>query len=58
MSKMIKEERAARIDYICIVDLENLRPVKMIKDSALVALAVRFGKTRLIDNIIINGKKS
>jgi pantoate--beta-alanine ligase len=53
MGDIIKSKRNAKIDYISIVDLENLRPVKRIQNRVLVALAVWFGKTRLIDNIIL-----
>ncbi len=54
MSALIKRKKYARIDYVEIVDLNNLMSVKKIKDKVLVALAVWIGKTRLIDNIIIN----
>lgn len=54
MKSLIEKSKNAKIDYVEIVDLDNLSPIKEIKDKALVALAVRIGKTRLIDNIIIN----
>jgi len=57
MSSLIKQSRAVKIDYVSIVDFENLKPVKIIKNRVLVALAVRFGKTRLIDNVIIESVK-
>lgn len=38
------------IDYIEIVDAENMSPVENIDEAALVAVAVRLGKARLIDN--------
>jgi pantoate--beta-alanine ligase len=41
----------ARIDYVELVDAENLRPREMAEQNSLIALAVFFGKTRLIDNI-------
>ncbi len=41
------------IDYISITDPYTLKDVKTIGESALVSLAVRYGKTRLIDNIIL-----
>ena len=41
----------ARIDYVSIVDSETLRPLKTITAPATAAIAVFFGKTRLIDNI-------
>jgi pantoate--beta-alanine ligase len=53
MSKLIREKNRAKIDYICVVDLKNLKPVKRISKNCLIALAVRIGKTRLIDNTII-----
>jgi len=53
MKKFIGKSRGVKIDYIAIVNLDNLRPFKKLGDSYLVALAVRIGKTRLIDNIIV-----
>jgi pantoate--beta-alanine ligase len=54
MKKMIQMKKTAKIDYISIVDLDNLRPISRIKGNCLIALAVWIGKTRLIDNIVIN----
>jgi pantoate--beta-alanine ligase len=36
-----------------MVDTDELRPVRTIKGETLIALAVFFGKTRLIDNIVV-----
>lgn len=52
MAGLIKTKKTAKIDYIAIVDSENLNPIKKIKDNYLIALAVWIGKTRLIDNLI------
>lgn len=41
------------IDYIAVADPETLEPVALIRGPALVALAVRIGSTRLIDNAIV-----
>ena len=41
----------ARIDYVSVVDSESLRPVKTLQTPTTAAIAVFFGKTRLIDNI-------
>jgi pantoate--beta-alanine ligase len=41
----------ARIDYVDLVDAENLQPIELVRPNSLLALAVFFGKTRLIDNI-------
>lgn len=52
--EMIERQPLAIIDYIEIVDLETLGDIQFIEDKVLVALAVYFGVTRLIDNIVIN----
>ena len=44
----------AKIDYMEIVDTKQLLPIEKIEDQALVAMAVYFGKTRLIDNTILD----
>ena len=53
MTALIQKEPLAKIDYISIADTETLAELKTIKQSALVSMAVRFGNTRLIDNIIL-----
>lgn len=50
ISTEIKKEPLSRIDYIEIVDSENLQSVETVNRSVLVAIAVYIGKTRLIDN--------
>jgi pantoate--beta-alanine ligase len=42
------------IDYIAVCDPETLEPVDQVKDETLMALAVRVGSTRLIDNAILH----
>lgn len=49
----IKAEPLSRIDYVEIVDWNNLEPVSSTEGSILAAVAVYIGKTRLIDNFII-----
>jgi pantoate--beta-alanine ligase len=51
----IAAEPLANIDYVEIVDYDSLQPVERLKGKALAALAVGFGKTRLIDNCILEG---
>lgn len=54
----IQSEPLAQIDYVAIVDNETLTPVEKIGENAvLVAVAVWFGKVRLIDNVILNRKQ-
>jgi pantoate--beta-alanine ligase len=52
----IIEKPDAQIDYVEIVDPETLEFQFDIQSSVLIALAVNFGKTRLIDNIIVHKK--
>jgi len=54
MLSLINNEPLAKIDYISIVDAETLEARETIKGKILIALAVYIGKTRLIDNVIIN----
>ncbi len=53
MTELINTEPLGTIDYISIADTVTLEELSVIKGKALVSLAVRFGKTRLIDNFII-----
>ena len=50
---MIKSKPTAKIDYVAIVDTKELRDVKTLSGEIMIALAVFFGNTRLIDNITI-----
>lgn len=47
----INEEPLASIDYVEIVSATSLEPVSILKGDIMVALAVKIGKTRLIDNV-------
>ncbi|WP_294467794.1 pantoate--beta-alanine ligase [uncultured Ruminococcus sp.] len=49
----INTEPFAKIDYVDVVDFDTITPVDRIGKSVLVAIAVYIGKTRLIDNFII-----
>lgn len=49
MASMIKGKQG-KVDYIALVDRNTLEPVRKLRKGTLVALAVFFGKTRLIDN--------
>ena len=50
---VIGEASLARIDYVNLVDAENLQPVEIVRSESVLALAVFFGRTRLIDNILL-----
>jgi pantoate--beta-alanine ligase len=54
MASLIQSEpRAARIDYVSIADAETLEELKNIDRPVVISLAVKIGKPRLIDNIIL-----
>jgi pantoate--beta-alanine ligase len=50
IAKMISEQSEAKLDYVEFFDSETLNPIAKVKRSSHMALAVFFGKTRLIDN--------
>jgi pantoate--beta-alanine ligase len=50
---IIESEPLAAMEYIKICHIEDLSPVEKIYDKALLAIAVKIGKTRLIDNTIL-----
>jgi pantoate--beta-alanine ligase len=52
-NQVIAEERGARLDYFAIVDPDTIEPVEDIGRGALAAVAAYFGRTRLIDNIVL-----
>jgi len=51
MTSLIEREPLAQIDYVSIADAETLEELDLIDRRALASLAVRIGKTRLIDNM-------
>jgi pantoate--beta-alanine ligase len=53
MELLIKNEPLARIEYISITDTQTMEELPALASKSLVSMAVRIGKTRLIDNLII-----
>jgi len=51
MTSLIQKEPLAQINYVSIADAETLEELKDLDRPALAVLAVRIGKTRLIDNM-------
>jgi pantoate--beta-alanine ligase len=43
----------ARLDYVAVVDFDTLQPIEILRGRVLVAAAVYFGATRLIDNLLL-----
>lgn len=56
MKARISAAGPCSIDYVEIVDPEELTPVGEIQGPCLIALAVRIGRTRLIDNVLAEPK--
>ena len=53
MMAILKSEPLANVEYVEMVDFGTLQDVETISGPILTAIAVRIGKTRLIDNFIV-----
>lgn len=56
IKQQIQAHPLADIDYVKLVDAENLSAVEILEAPVLCALAVNLGKTRLIDNTVLEPK--
>jgi len=56
MATIINAEKYAKVDYISVAHPETLQELATLKDGALCSMAVFIGKTRLIDNLILEAK--
>ena len=52
------EKNNIQIDYLGIFDKKSLKKVDNFKEGALIAVAAKIGKVRLIDNIILDKSKN
>jgi pantoate--beta-alanine ligase len=57
VSDHIAREPLARIDYVSAANPDTLQPLDRIEEAVLLAVAVRFGRARLIDNLLIETGK-
>ncbi len=53
LTETVQKAPLAVIDYVQVVDAESLQPVQTLRGRCLLALAVRFGETRLIDSLVV-----
>jgi pantoate--beta-alanine ligase len=53
MTSLIQKEPLAKIDYVSIADPDTLEEIKLIDRPAVASLAVYIGRTKLIDNILL-----
>jgi pantoate--beta-alanine ligase len=54
MHRILKEESRAKVDYVEIVDAQTFEPMSHINRKSYVLLAVKFGETRLLDNMLVD----
>lgn len=52
MTELILQKPLAEIEYISIADTQTLEELEHVQSSMIISMAVRFGKTRLLDNIL------
>jgi pantoate--beta-alanine ligase len=52
------QKQGVKIDYVDIVDAKTLQPLQMLHGRVLIAVAIFLGKTRLIDNLLLDLNKS
>jgi pantoate--beta-alanine ligase len=53
LAERIRSTPGATLDYAAVVDADTLRSVERLRGRVLLALAVKFGATRLIDNLLL-----
>ena len=58
MRSMIDQEKLATLDYVSVADPKTLIELDDVAGEALLSMAVFFGNTRLIDNLLVGSKAS
>jgi len=53
MREAMDDERAARIDYLAVVDPDTLEAIPSVERGGMLAIAAWIGATRLIDNLLL-----
>jgi pantoate--beta-alanine ligase len=53
MLAVLREEKGLVIDYVEITDAETFAPTAVVAPGTVILIAVRLGRTRLIDNLLI-----
>ncbi len=53
MNRRVRQRSGAEVDYVAAVDTENFQPVDRLEGRVLLAVAVQFDQSRLIDNIVV-----
>lgn len=55
MLSVLEAEPLARVDYVSVADPETFAELVRVTDGALLSMAVRIGRARLIDNLVLPG---
>jgi pantoate--beta-alanine ligase len=58
LAERIAATPGAVLDYAEVVESDSLRPVERLQGQVMIALAVRFGTTRLLDNLLVQTSRS
>ena len=53
MRKVVAREPLTRLDYLAVCDPDSLEPLKQVRERAVLLGAIRIGKIRLIDNLLV-----
>ena len=53
MLDVLEEEPLAQVQYVSCADYETLKELEQVTGRCLLSMAVFFGKTRLIDNLVL-----
>jgi pantoate--beta-alanine ligase len=53
MRKVVGKEPLAKVDYLAVCDSDTLEPLARVRDRAVLLGAIRIGKIRLIDNLLV-----
>jgi pantothenate synthetase len=54
MHAVLERGQAVRVDYVAVVDAATLQPLDTLSGRVLVAVAAFVGRTRLIDNVVLD----
>ena len=57
MIALLEAEPRASVEYVSVADAETLAELESVERPALVSMAVRIGRVRLIDNVILGAPK-
>ena len=58
VTALIQKQPLAEIDYVSVADAQTLDELDRVEPPALVSLAVKIGKTRLIDNVVLEQRNT